>query len=98
MKTEHRNQLRRKQIHHQENQYSPLVILLGKGKSLSRVQLFATPLTVAYQASQSMGFSRQEYWSGLPFPSPGDLPDSGIEPRSPALEADALPTEPQGKL
>ena len=56
-----------------------------KGKSLSRVQLFATPWTVAYQASQSMGFSRQEYWSGLPFPSPGDLPDPGIEPRSPTL-------------
>ena len=55
-----------------------------KGKSLSRVQLFATPWTAAYQASQSMGFSRQEYWSGLPFPS-GDLPDPGIEPRSPAL-------------
>ena len=45
-----------------------------------------------------MGFSRQEYWSGLPFPSPGDLPDSGIEPRSPALEADALTSEPLGKI
>ena len=56
-----------------------------KVKSLSRVQLFATPWTVAYQAPLSMGFSRQEYWSGLPFPSPGDLPDPGIEPRSPAL-------------
>ena len=63
-------------------------------KSLSRVQLFATPWTVAYQAPPSMGFSRQEYWSGLPFPSPGDLPDPGIEPRSPALEADALTSEP----
>ena len=49
-------------------------------KSLSRVQLFVTPWTVAYQASLSMGFSRQEYWSGLPFPSPGDLPEPGIEP------------------
>ena len=58
-------------------------------KSLSRVQLFVTPWTVAYQASPSMGFSRQEYWSGLPFPSPGDLPHPGIEPRSPALQADA---------
>ena len=58
-------------------------------KSLSHVQLFATPWTVAYQASLSMGFSRQEYWSGLPFPSPGDLPDPGIEPGSPASEADA---------
>ena len=56
-----------------------------KVKSLSHVRLFATPWTVAYQASQSMGFSRQEYWSGLPFPSAGDLPDLGIEPRSPAL-------------
>ena len=54
-------------------------------KSLSLVQLFATPWTVAYQAPQSMGFSRQEYWSGLLFPSPGDLPDPGIELRSPAL-------------
>ena len=66
-------------------------------KSLSRVQLFATPWTVAYQAPPSMGFSRQECWSGLPFPSPGDLPDPGIEPRSPALQADALPSEPPGK-
>ena len=63
-------------------------------KSLSRVQLFATPWTVAYQALPSMGFSRQEYWSGLPFPSPGDLPDPGIEPRSPALQADTLTSEP----
>ena len=47
---------------------------------------------------QSMGFSRQEDWSGLPFPSPGDLPDSGIEPRSPALQAEALPSEPPGKI
>ena len=57
----------------------------GKVKSLSRVQLFATPWTAAYQAPLSMGFSRQEYWSGLPFPSPGDLPHPGIESRSPAL-------------
>ena len=55
------------------------------------------PWTVAYQASPSMGFSRQEYWSGLPFSSPGDLPDSGVKPRSPALEADALTSEPPGK-
>ena len=66
-------------------------------KSLSRVRLFATPWTVAYQASPSMGFSRQEYRSGLPFPSPEDLPDPGIEPGSPALQADALPSEPPGK-
>ena len=53
--------------------------------------------TVAYQAPPSMGFSRQECWSGLPFPSPGDLPDPGIEPRSPTLQADALLSEPRGK-
>ena len=69
----------------------------GKVKSLSRVRLFATPWTVPYQAPPSMEFSRQEYWSGLPFPSPEDLPDPGIEPGSPALQADALPSEPQGK-
>ena len=68
-----------------------------KVKSLSCVRLFATLWTVAYQASPSMGFFRQEYWSGLPFPSPGDLPDPGIKPRSPALEADALTSEPPGK-
>ena len=66
-----------------------------KVKSLSHVQLFATPWTVAYQAPRSMGFSRQEYWSGLPFPSPGDLPNPGIEPGSPALQTDALPSEPK---
>ena len=67
-----------------------------KVKSLSRVQLFVTPWTVAHQASPSMEVSRHEYWSGLPFPSPEDLPDPGIEPRSPALQADALPSEPPG--
>ena len=66
-------------------------------KSLSCVRLFATPWTAAYQAPPSMGFSRQEYWSGLPFPSPGDLPNPGTEPGSPALEADALTSEPPGK-
>ena len=66
-------------------------------KSLSRVRLFATPWTVAHQAPPSMGFSRQEYWSGLPFPAPGDRPNPGIEPGSPALLADALPSEPPGK-
>ena len=60
-------------------------------------RLFATPWTVAYQAPPSMGFSRQDYWSGVPLPSPGDLPDPGIGPRSPALQADALPSEPPGK-
>ena len=66
-------------------------------KSLSLVRLFVTPWTVAYQAPSSMGFSRQEYWSGLPFPFPGDLPNPGIEPRSPALQADALLFEPPGR-
>ena len=66
-------------------------------KSLSHVRGFAAPWTVAYQVPPSMRFSRQENWSGLPFPSPGDLPDPGIEPRSPALSADALPSEPPGE-
>ena len=68
-----------------------------KVKSLSRVRLFATLWTVEHQAPPSMGFSKQEYWNGLPFPSLGDLPDPGIEPRSPALQADALTSEPPGK-
>ena len=67
-----------------------------KLKSLSGVRLFVTPWTAAYQASLSIGFSRQEYWSGLPLPSPGDLPNPGIEPGSPTLEADALTSEPPG--
>ena len=66
--------------------------------SLSHAQLFAIPWTAAHQASLFMGFSRQGYWSGLPFPSPGDLPDPGIKPRSPALQARSLPTELPGKL
>ena len=65
-----------------------------KVKSRSRFRLFATAWTVAHQASPSMGFSRQEYWSGVPSPSPGDLPDPGIKPGSPALQADSLPSEP----
>ena len=66
-------------------------------KSLSPVQLFATPWIVVHQAPPSMGFSRQEYWSGLPFPSPGDLPDPGSKPRSSALWVDVLTSEPPGK-
>ena len=69
----------------------------GKVKLLSRVQLFATPWTVAYQAPPSMGFSKQEYWSGVPFLFPGDLRNLGIEPGSPAFQADALTSEPPGK-
>ena len=65
-----------------------------KVKSFSPVQLFVTPWTVTYQAPWSIGFSRQEYWSGLPFPSPGDLPNPGIKTGSPALHTDALPSEP----
>ena len=68
-----------------------------KVKSFSCVQLFATPWTVTYQAPLSMGFSRQEHLSGLPCPPPGDLPDPGIQPMSPALQVDSLPTEPPGK-
>ena len=68
-----------------------------KVKLLSHVWLFVTPWTVAYQAPPSMEFSRQEYWSGLPFPSPRDLPDPGIKPRSPALEAKSLPSQPPGR-
>ena len=68
-----------------------------KVKSLSCVQLFATPWTVAHQAPPSMGFSRPESWSGCPFPSPVDLPDPGIEPRSPTLWAEALTSELPGK-
>ena len=68
-----------------------------KMKLLNRVRLFAAPWTVAYQAPPSIEFSRQEYWSGLPFPSPGDLPNPGIEPGSPALQADTLSSEPPGK-
>ena len=64
--------------------------------SHSRVRLFATPWTVARQAPPSMGFPRQTYRSRLPFPSPGDFPDPGIEPRSPALQADSLRSEPPG--
>ena len=66
-------------------------------QSLSRVRLFETLWTVAYQAPSSMGFSRQEYWSRLPFPSPGDLPHPGVEHRSPAFQADTLTSEPPGK-
>ena len=69
-----------------------------KVKLLSCARLLATPWTAAYQAPLSMGFSRQEYRSGLPFPPPGNLPDPGIEPESPALQADSLLSEPLGKL
>ena len=64
---------------------------------LSHVPLFATLWTVAHQAPLSMGFSREEYWSRLPCPPPGDLPNPGIKFRSPTLQSDSLPSEPPGK-
>ena len=67
------------------HKYHKILNMKWKVKSLSRVQLFATPFTAAYQAPPSMGFSRQEYWSGVTLPSPGYLPDPGIESQSPAL-------------
>ena len=71
---------------------------LGGGGVVAELCLtLGTPWTVACQAPLSMGFSRQEYWSGLPFPSPGGLPNPGIEPWSPAFQADSFPTELQGK-
>ena len=73
---------------------------LGKAEESEVAQSCPTlcdPWTVAHQVPPSMGFSRQEYWSGLPFPSPGDLPNPGIEPRSPTLQADALTSAPPGK-
>ena len=66
-------------------------------KLLSHIQLFVTPWNIAYQAYPSMGFSRQEYWSGLPFPFPGDFPDPGVEPMSPALAGGFFTAEPPGK-
>ena len=75
----------------------PGVHKLLRAQLLSRVLLFATPGTRARQAPLTMGFSRQEYWSGLPFPSPGDLPNPGIEPMYPALAGGFFTTEPPGK-
>ena len=66
--------------------------------SLSHIRLFVTPWTVALQTPLSMEFSRQEHWRELLFPSPGDLPDPGIKPRSPALQADSFQSEPPGNL
>ena len=70
----------------------------GGGLVIQSCPTLATPWTVAHQAPLPMGFSRQESWSELPFPSPGDLPDPGIKPMSLALQADSLPTEQQGRL
>ena len=74
-----------------------LLLLLLLLSRFSRVRLCATPETAAHQAPPSLGFSRQDHWSGLPFPSPGDLPNPGIELGSPTLQADTLPSEPPGK-
>ena len=76
----------------------PVMLLRCVLKSFSRVQLFGTPWTVPHQAPLSVGFSRQEYWSGLPFPSSGDLTNPGIKSVSPILQADSLPAESRGKL
>ena len=70
----------------------------GGGGLVAKLYLtLETPWTVACQAPPCMGSPKQEYWSGLPFPSPGDLPDPGIEPETPELQSDALPSEPPGK-
>ena len=79
------------------NEKRARLTLNQKVKSLSRVRLFATLWSIAHQAPLSMGFSRQDSWSGLPFSSPVDLPNPGIEPRSPTLQASALTSEPPGK-
>ena len=76
--------------------HSSLQTLCMKVKSLSHARLFLSPWTIAYHTPPSMGFSRQEYWNGLPFPSPGSLPNPGIEPGSPELQTDTLLSEPQG--
>ena len=78
-------------------QRRPFQASLGGGLVAKLFPITGTPWTVAHQAPLSMGFSRQEYWSGLPFPSPGDVPDPGIEPGFPALQADSLHTELPGK-
>ena len=78
-----------------ERFYELLTSLCCMLSRFSRVRLLATPWTVSHQAPLSMGFSRQEYWDGLPCPPPGDLPNPGIEPISPALQVDSLPLSHQ---
>ena len=78
-------------------QHQDMIMNVGLYQSTYTITLFVMPRTVAHQAPLSLEFSRQEYWSELPFPSPEDLPNPGIEPRSPALQADSLPSEPSGK-
>ena len=72
-------------------------LIMSSSEVAQSYQTLQPPWPVPYQTSPSMGFSRQEYWSGLPFPSPGDLPDPGSDPGSPTLQADALPSEPPGE-
>ena len=73
--------------------FFPALVELNVCVLVTQLGLFATPWAIAHQAPLSMEFSRQEFWSGLPFPSPGDLPSSGTDPGSPALRTDALPSE-----
>ena len=72
-------------------------LMYSCSRLVSLLCLFVTPWTVVHQAPPSVGFSRQEYWHGLPCPPPGDLPNPGIKPRSPALQVDSIPSEPPGK-
>ena len=81
----------------QQKQLDNTTVQFSSVQSLSHVQFFVTPWTVACKAPLSKGFSRQEYWSGLPCPPPGDLPNPGTEPRSPTLQVDSLPSEPPQK-
>ena len=74
-----------------------LIIIAVIKTAFSRVWLFAAPWAIAHQAPLSLKFSKQEYWSGLPFPTPGDRPDPGMEPTSPALAGEFFTTEPPGK-
>ena len=86
---------------HSQTEFLHLILIiypyLGGDLVAKLCMTLVTPWTVACEVPLSMGFSRQEYWSRLPFPSPGDRPNPGIEPRFPALKADSLPTELQGK-
>ena len=79
------------------NSVSRVSAVLRCAPLLSQIRLFATPWTVAHQAPLCMGFSRQEYWNGLPCPPPGDIPDPGLELGSPALQVDSLSAELPGK-
>ena len=91
------NRVSEKSTHHQHSRLTSVSRTDSENEVAQSCPTLCDPWTVAHQAPPSMGFSRQECWSGLPFPSPGDLPNPGIEPRSPALEADALTFEPPGK-